>query len=121
MKNGLNPGWVKEGKFMYMIDGYTIHTSKYVSPDGEVGWQIGSSGERSRIHEMWVSGELFYQVNLQISEFPVSHHTIEILGEISNVDPKERKAILEAIKASEKQIVETLERIEREKVDSESA
>jgi hypothetical protein len=107
MKNGLNPGWIKEGKFTDMINEYTIEASRYINPVGEVGWRVGSWRERCPTHEMLVSGEKFYQVNFQIPEFQASHHTIEILGEINSVDPKEREAILEAIKGWEKQIVET--------------
>src|SRR5579863_1774969 len=99
MKEGLNPGWERTGRFTGMFSGYTVDASRYVSPDGEVGWETKSWPMRDPIHDFWVSDSRFYRVKIEIQEFRVSRGMIEVLEEIQNVPDDERKAILGAIAA----------------------
>jgi hypothetical protein len=97
-----------------MFNGYTVEAFRYVSPDGEVGWETKSWPMRDPIHDFWVSDSRFFRVKIEIKEFKVSRGTIEVFEEIQNVPDGERKAILEAIAAWEKQILDIRAVIEEE-------
>lgn len=99
MRDGLNPGWKQSGRFSGNYCDYTVQGFKFVSPTAEVGWQITSwPNARSIIHHYWVSGTTLYEFGAHPAQSILNRQPIEVLGEATNVDPEERKAILTAIR-----------------------
>jgi hypothetical protein len=98
MADELQQEWKQAGRFYGVYGGYTVQAFKYVASDGEVGWHTTSWPMRDPIHDFWVSGTNFHRMTLHLMNPTANHrNTLEILGIVENVDPKERKAVLEAI------------------------
>ena len=99
MAEELSRGWKQSGRFSGNYNDYSVDGFKYVSPIGEVGWCTTSwPNLRSIIHNFWVSCEKFYKFGVHPVQSIVTRQPIDIINEAVEVDPKERDAILMAIK-----------------------
>jgi hypothetical protein len=111
MQDGMHRGWVQVGRFSGIFSGYTVQGFKYAGDGGEVGWHTSSWPMRDPIHTSWVSGTDFYKVKVHPPGDISNRQVVEILGLNSEIEPEERSATFEAIKAWETQLVEVAKRL----------
>jgi hypothetical protein len=89
-----------------VFEGYNVSGFQYESLDGELAWHITAWPGRNPVNSYWVTGGKFHRARI---DFLLNQTRIEVLDEITNVDVKERTAVLKAIAEWEKPIEEEKE------------
>jgi hypothetical protein len=84
-----------------IFEGYNVSGFQYESLNGELAWHITAWPGRDPVNSYWVTGGKFHGVRI---DFLLDETQIEIFNEITNVNAKEREAVLKAITEWEKSV-----------------
>lgn len=76
---------------------YFVQGFRYADADGEIAWHTISYSNNSHIHHFWVANGEFLAVSIHYGYNSPDEMRIETHGSISNVNPDEKKAVLDAI------------------------
>ena len=76
---------------------YVVQGFRYRGQDGEIVWHTISYTGHSQIHNYWVANREFLEVSVHYGYNSPDEMRIETHGSITNVNPDEEKAILDAI------------------------
>jgi hypothetical protein len=102
MQEDLRRSWTKTMRRRGVFRDYTVMGFQYEDGLGEIGWHITAWPTTGAIHDYWVSGDVFYSVRIHYFYMSTSRTLIEIFGAITDLDPSEKSAVLEAVSDWEK-------------------
>ena len=89
--------WKQISRHLETFGEYVVYGFRYRSEDGELAWHTMSYPNENPIHDFWIFNGEFHAMTMHFFYKMTPETRVSIGGIVSNIDPAEKSALLEAI------------------------